>query len=117
MWKRQPKKAVLLWVFAFLVLPSVGFGQETIEGKVVRTTLTGCGYKPGTCVGSLELETAVGGKPTWVPVTVPGGTYIRRGEEDLFLPALRGSAVTILYEVKPSGEKVAKSIAVKTGAR
>lgn len=108
------KKASFMRVALVLVLSAyalVGFGQEKINGVVISTTLTKCSFKPGGCEGSLVLETQHAGKPEQVPIKVPLGTQIKKGNEYTYLPALRGNLVTVTH-VTESGEKVAKSIEV-----
>ena len=98
-------------VLAFTLLPSVGFGQEKTEGTVVGTKLTACQFKPGGCEGFLTLETKGGAKSEQVTIKVALGTPIKKGNEDLYLPALRGKLVAVSY-VTDKGEKLAKTIAV-----
>lgn len=88
--------------------------QSRLEGTVTATKMTACGFKPGTCEGTLTLETREGGKAAPVTVKVPKGISIKRGTDDLFLPGLKGQAVAIT-DVEEKGEKVAKSIEAKTG--
>ena len=73
--------------------------------------MTKCDMKPGTCEGSLVLDTKEGGKPTQVTIKVPKGTTIKKGGDHLFLPGVNGQPVVISY-VTEKGEKVAKSIEV-----
>jgi hypothetical protein len=67
--------------------------------------------KPGTCEGSLVLDTK--GKDRQVTVKVPKGTQIKKGNDHMFLPGLKGSRVTIAY-VNDKGARVAKSIEVRS---
>jgi hypothetical protein len=90
-------------------LPGAALAQEKIEGKVVSTKLTACTFKPGGCEGTMVLETA---KPESVTIKVPLGTMIKKGEEVMFLPALRGRVVTVTH-VTEKGERVARAIDVK----
>jgi hypothetical protein len=91
--------------------PAAQAAEERIEGTVVSTKLTACDFKPGTCEGSLVLDTK--SKDGQVTVKVPKGTQIKKGTDHLFLPALKGSQVAIGY-VNDKGERVAKSIEVKS---
>lgn len=100
--------AVLLFALASLAVPAA---EERIEGTVISTKLTACDFKPGTCEGSLVLDTK--SKDGQVTVKVPKGTQIKKGDGHLFLPGLRGSQVAIGY-VNDKGERVAKSIEVKS---
>ena len=108
--------AVVFSLASFLVMAgpfSTAFAQQAIEGTVTSTTLTACDFKPGTCEGSVVLETKAAGKPIQVTIKVPKGTQIRQGNEHLFLPGVKGRLVAITY-VEEKGEKVAQSIEVKT---
>lgn len=98
-------------VLAFTLLPSTGFSQEKTEGTVVGAKLTACQFKPGGCEGYLTLETTGGTKPEQVIIKVALGTPIKKGQEDLYLPALRGKLVAVNH-VTAKGEKLAKSIEV-----
>jgi hypothetical protein len=90
---------------------TVAWAQQTFEGTVVSTTLTACDFKPGTCEGTVVLETK-GAAPGRVTIKVPKGTQIKQGNEHLFLPGTKGRLVAITY-VENKGEKVARSIEVK----
>ncbi len=92
--------------------PAVEAAEERIEGIVVSTTLTSCEFKPGTCEGSLVLERKDSGKPNPVTVKVPKGTAIKKGNDHLFLPGLKGQTIAVTY-AEDKGEKVAKAIEVK----
>jgi hypothetical protein len=70
-----------------------------------------CDFKPGTCEGSLVLDTK--GKAGQITVKVPKGTQIKKGNDHVFLPGLKGSQVAIAY-VNDKGARVAKSIEVRT---
>jgi len=109
---RRPLIAVVCAVLALFVPVSVVLAQQKIEGTVVGTTLTACDMKPGTCEGTMVLDTK-GATPGQVTIKVPKGTQIKQGEGHLFLPGTKGRAVAITY-VENKGEKVAKSIEVKS---
>lgn len=94
-----------------LAAPAVDAAEERIEGTVVSTALTACDFKPGTCEGSLVLDTK--GKDGQVTVKVPKGTQIKKGNDHVFLPGLKGSQVAIAY-VNDKGARVAKSIEVRS---
>lgn len=100
------------WMFALAGAVSVAWAQEIVEGTVVSTALTACDFKPGTCEGSAVLETKTSGKAGRVTIKVPKGTRIKRGNDHVFLPALKGRVVAVTY-VEDTGEKVARSIEVK----
>lgn len=85
--------------------------EERIEGTVVSTTMTSCDFKPGTCEGSLVLDTK--GKDGQVTVKVPKGTQIKKGSDHVFLPGLKGSQVAIAY-ANEKGQRVAKAIEVRS---
>ncbi len=111
----MPKKTLrIIQLFLGVVLmayASIGFGQERVEGLVVSTKLTRCSFKPGGCEGNLVLETPRGDTKERLTIKVPLGTQIKKGTEDIFLPALRGDLVAVTH-VSDKGEKVAKSIEV-----
>jgi hypothetical protein len=86
--------------------------QQVVEGIVVRTTLTACEFKPGSCEGTAVLERKTSGKAEQVTIKVPKGTQIKHGSEHLFLPGLKVRLVAVTY-VEDKGEKVATSIDVK----
>ena len=94
-------------------LLSTSLAQEKIEGTVISTNLTACEIKPGGCEGTLVLEAKIAGKAERVSFKVPKGTLIMKGQDYTLLPAIQGSTVAIVYDVKAGGEKVAKSITVK----
>ena len=100
-----------------LVFAAPAIAQEKIEGKVLQTKLTACEFKPGSCAGSMVIEADRQGKPEQVTVQVRLGVPIKHGGEYLYLPALRGSVVSVAH-VNEKGEFVAKSIdVVKKAAR
>jgi hypothetical protein len=114
-------KELSLIKMAFAVVLSTvtlaGFTQEKIEGIVTSTKLTTCEFKPGGCAGDLVLEVERDGKTVQVPVKVPLGTLIKKGDETAYLPALRGNMVTIAHNEKDGGKIVAKSIDVMKPAK
>ncbi len=112
--KRLVCVAGLLMAVALLVAPSAAVAQDQVEGTVASATLTKCDMKPGTCEGSLVLDTREGGKLAQVTIKVPKGTTIKKGPDHLFLPGVKGQPVLISY-VTEKGERVARSIEVKTG--
>ncbi len=95
-----------------LAAPAILAAEERIEGTVISTTLTACDFKPGTCEGALILDTK--GKDEQVTVNVPKGTQIKKGNDHIFLPGLKGNQVAIAY-VNDKGVRVAKSIEVTSG--
>ena len=109
MHKQTPLILRLFLVVVLLASASVGFGQERIEGVVVSTKLTKCTFKPGGCEGNLVLETPRGDTKEQLTIKVPLGTQIKKGNEDIFLPALRGNLVAVTH-ISENGAKVAKSI-------
>jgi len=111
MHKTTPLVLQLCLVVVLLASASIGFGQERIEGVVVSTKLTKCTFKPGGCEGNLVLETPRGDQKEQLTIKVPLGTQIKKGTEDIYLPALRGNLVAVTH-VSDNGEKVAKSIEV-----
>ncbi len=111
------KKTAIGFLFApvliLIGLLSASLAQEKIEGTVISTNLTACDFKPGGCEGTLVLEAKIGGRAERVSFKVPKGTLITKGQDYMLLPAIQGSTVVIVYDVKAGGEKVAKSITVK----
>jgi len=94
---------------SFSTLSGMSAAQEKIEGKVLSTKLTVCTFKPGGCEGTMALETA---KPGQLTIKVPLGTMIKKGDEVIFLPALRGRTVSVTH-VTEKGERVARVIDVR----
>lgn len=105
---RRSTLTVLLASLLFWTSVSALAAESRIEGKVTSTTLTKCEFKPGTCEGSLVLDS--GGTP--VTIKVPQGTAIKKGNDHLFLPGLKGQVVAVGYN-EDKGEKIARSIEVK----
>ena len=108
---RRPLIAVVLAVLAFFAAVSVGVAQQQIEGTVVSTTMTACDMKPGTCEGTMVLDTK-GATPGQVTIKIQKGTVIKHGDGHLFLPGTKGRVVAITY-VENKGEKIAKSVEVR----
>ncbi len=110
----MPRRRFLIAALAatFSTLTGTALAQEKIEGKVISTKLTVCQFKPGGCAGSLLMETAAPGKREQVTIQVPLGTMIRKGEEVVYLPALRGRIVAVTH-VTEKGERIARAIDVK----
>lgn len=108
---RRPLTTIASVVIALLGAAAIVHAQQQIEGTVVSTKLTACAMKPGTCEGSMVLDTK-GATPDQVAIKVPKGTQIKQGDAHLFLPGTKGRVVAITY-VEDKGEKVAKSIEVK----
>jgi hypothetical protein len=109
-----------LIVVASALLPlfasgSFALAQQHIEGTVVSTKLTACDMKPGSCEGTMTLDTK-GATPGQVTIKVQKGTVIKHGDGHLFLPGTKGRVVAIMY-VEDKGEKVAKAIEVKDAKR
>jgi hypothetical protein len=109
----RPLIAVVLTICMVSAPISVSFAQQQIEGTVVSTKLTACDMKPGTCEGTMVLDTK-GATPGQLTIKVPKGTQIKQGDGHLFLPGTKGRVVAVTY-VEDKGEKVAKSIEVKSG--
>jgi hypothetical protein len=108
----RPLITVALAVVMVSVPISVGFAQQQIEGTVVSTKLTACDMKPGTCEGTMVLDTK-GATPGQVTIKIQKGTMIKHGDGYLFLPGTKGRVVAITY-VEDKGEKIAKSVEVKS---
>lgn len=109
---RRPLIAVLCTVFMVSGPVSVSLAQQQIQGTVVSTKLTACAMKPGTCEGTMVLDTK-SPTPGQVTIKIQKGTVIKHGDGYLFLPGTKGRVVAITY-VEDKGEKVAKSVEVKS---
>ena len=107
----RPLMSVASAILAMLTAVSIAHAQQHVEGTVVSTKMTACGMKPGTCEGTMTLQTK-DGTPGQVTIKVQNGTVIKHGDGHLFLPATKGRLVAITY-VEDKGEKVAKSVEVK----
>lgn len=90
--------------------------DEKIEGTVVRTKLTQCDMATHRCEGFLDLQAEKSGKGEPTTIRVVATTTIRKGDEKLYLPALRKNTVSISY-VTDKGEKIAKAINVLPAAK
>ena len=108
---RRPLIALVCALLALFAAVSVVLAQQQLEGTVVSTKLTACDMKPGTCEGTMVLDTK-GATPGQVTIKVPKGTQIKQGDGHLFLPGTKGHVVAVTY-VEDKGEKIAKSIEVK----
>ena len=108
---RPPLITVASAVLAVFAASSVALAQQQIEGTVVSTKLTACDMKPGSCEGTMVLDTK-GATPGQVTIKIQKGTVIKHGDGHLFLPGTKGRLVAITY-VEDKGEKVAKSVEVK----
>lgn len=108
---RSPLIAAVSTIFMVSAPMSVSFAQQQIEGTVVSTKLTACDMKPGTCEGTMVLDTK-GATPRQVTIKIQKGTVIKHGDGYLFLPGTKGRVVAVTY-VEDKGEKVAKSVEVK----
>ncbi len=104
--------AMAAMLAAVMVRPAIS-AEERLEGKVTGTNVTVCQFKPGGCEGTLTLETSLGGKVQEVTIKVPLGTMIKRGNEVVYLPTVRGKLVAVTH-VTERGEKIARSIEVTT---
>ncbi len=54
---RRPLITVAFAVFALFAVVSIVLAQQHIEVTVVSTKLTACDMKPGTCEGTMVLDT------------------------------------------------------------
>lgn len=103
--------ASLVGLLLVALYPAMGLAQDRVEGTVTSTRVTLCEFKPGGCEGDLVLERKGAGQPEQMKIKVPKGTLIKKGEEVVYLPSLRGNVVAVAY-VREKGEAVAKSIEV-----
>ena len=109
---RRPIVTIALTVFMVSVPIAVSVAQQQIEGTVVGTKMTACDMKPGTCEGTIVLDTK-GATPGPVTIKIQKGTVIKHGDGYLLLPGTKGRVVAITY-VEDKGEKIAKSVEVKS---
>jgi len=109
--RRSLVAVVLATAFALSACASDVSAQQRIEGTVVSTKMTACDMKPGSCEGTMVVDTKAA--PGQVTIKVQKGTVIRHGDGHLFLPGTKGRTVAITY-VESKGENVAQSIEVKT---
>jgi len=110
----MPGRLLLKMAFAgaLAAFPWSVTAQQKLEGKVLSTKLTACTMKPGGCEGTMVIETGAGGQPAQITIKVPLGTMIKKDEEIVFLPALRGRVVVV--DVAPGkDERIARAISVK----
>lgn len=99
----------VIGVCTVLLVPGIVRGQEaagqaveTASGTVRSFTLVDCDLVPGTCQGSLVIES--GGQP--VTFAVPKGTFIKHGERHWIL----------LSELRPR-DPVSVSFVTREGLR
>lgn len=114
-WQIMEVGVYLIGVTLFMVAGSVGFAEERLEGRVIKTHLTACSPVPekvGTCEGTLELEHQVGGRPERATVQITRDTVLKKGEQKAFLFQLEGSPAAVAY-VKDGDQKVATSVITK----
>lgn len=98
-------------VFGFFGAVSIVHAQQQVEGTVVSTKMTACDMKPGSCEGTMVLDTKAA-TPGQVTIKIQKGTVIKHGDGHLFLPGTKGRVVAITY-VEDKGEKIARSVEVR----
>ena len=103
---------IALALFSVFAPVAIAHAQQHVEGTVVSTKMTACDMKPGGCEGTMTLDTK-GANPGQVTIKIQKGTVIKHGDGYLFLPGTKGRLVAITY-VEDKGEKVAKSVEVKS---
>lgn len=93
--------------------PRTAVGEEReVAGTATETTLTACAPvsgKPGTCDGTLVVQPAQPGA-TAVTVEVTRDVLLKKGEQAVLLPQLRGSAVVVRYRATTEGPNLATSV-------
>jgi len=119
--------SVVLAAAAAMLLPGCSKSEESgarftpigeekeIQGRVSDTKLTVCGptpEKPGTCEGTLVVETGSPGAGR-VPVEVTRDVVLKKAGKPVLLPQLRDSQVTVKYRVSKEGPNVATSVAAR----
>lgn len=113
--KKKVIGSIFVCALVVAIFNSLSFGQEKIEGKVVKTNLTACSVVPGkvgTCEGTLILENMKDGKPNQITVKITRDTMLRKGDEKLFLFQLQGAPVTVTFN-ESKGEMAAQSVVTK----
>ena len=108
---RYPLRTIGVAVFALFAGLGIAEAQQKIEGTVVSTKMTACDMKPGSCEGTMTLDTK-GATPGQVTIKIQKGTVLKHGDGHLFLPGTKGRVVEITY-IEDKGEKVAKSVEVR----
>ena len=115
MFKLEASHCLFVCALLLVLRPLPGFGQEKIEGKVIKTNLTSCSVVPGkvgTCEGTLVLESKANGKAHQATLKVTRDTVLKRGDEKVFLFQLQGAPVTITF-ITEKGENVAKTVVTR----
>ena len=113
--KKKVISSIFVCALVVAIFNPLSFGQEKIDGKVVKTNLTACSVVPGkvgTCEGTLVLESKANGKAHQATFKVTRDTILKKGDEKLFLFQLQGAAVTIHF-LTEKGEKLAQSVLMK----
>jgi len=113
--KKKVIGSIFVCALVVTIFNPLSFGQEKIEGKVVKTNLTACSVvlgKVGTCEGTLVLENMRDGKPSQMTVKVTRDTMLKKGDEKVLLFQLQGAPVTISFATE-KGEKIAQSVVTK----
>lgn len=86
--------------------------ERQVAGTATETRLTACAPAPGkagTCEGTLVVQPAQAGAAP-VAVEVTRDVLLRKGEQAVFLPQLRGSQVVVRYRATKEGPNLATSV-------
>ena len=87
--------------------------EREVRGTVADAKLTVCAptpEKPGTCEGTLVVEPPGSGAVGRVPVEVTRDVVLKKDDQAVFLPQLRGSQVIVKYRATKEGPRLATSV-------
>lgn len=86
--------------------------EREIRGMATEAKLTACGPEPGkagTCEGTLVVQPSATGA-TSVAVEINRDVALKKGNQAVFLPQLRGSSVVVKYRATKEGPNLATSV-------
>lgn len=113
--KKKVIGSIFVCALVVAIFNPLSFGQEKIEGKVVKTNLTACSVVPGkvgTCEGTLVLESKADGKANQATFKITRDTMLKKGDEKVFLFQLQDAPAVVTFS-ENKGEKVAQSVLMK----
>lgn len=94
-------------------VPRTAVGEERqVAGTATETKLTACAPAPGkagTCEGTLVVQ-PVQPDAAAVTVEITRNVLLKKGEQAVFLPQLRGSQVVARYRATKEGPNLATSV-------
>lgn len=86
--------------------------EREVAGTVTEAKLTSCSPVPGkagTCEGTLVVQPA-DANGTAVSVEVTRDVVLKKGDQTVFLPQLRGAPVAVRYRATKEGPNLATSV-------